>query len=287
MRSRIMACSVALLCAVFGAGADASDGRLEINQACVAAGCFAGDSPGFPVQASSDQSYVLTSNLVVADVNTSAIQGGGGATIDLNGFSVSGPVTCTRSDFYDPTTITCTAFGGGNGVSVGGGSVVRNGRIHGFGNYGILANGGLSSHAIVEDVRVEQNNAGGIYLSNGSVRRVTVTLNGGPGIWNVPGGDANGAITVDDCNVAFNKGHGINLAGLIHNCRIGYNGGAGVTHNNAGGKDSSITNCQIYRNTGKGIDAYGSYRDSEIIGNENAGGQVIGSMSDEGGNNVH
>jgi hypothetical protein len=58
-----------------------------------------------------------------------------------------------------------------------------------------------------------------------------------------------------------------------------------VIHGNAGGQNSSISDSQIYRNNGKGISAYGSYRDNEIEGNESTGGQVVGGMSDEGGNN--
>ena len=287
MRDRIATLSLSLLCLVPGLRAAAADGRLEINQACVATGCFPGDSPGFPVLTSAGQSYVLTSGLVVADADTTAIQGAVGATIDLNGFTVSGPVTCTRSSFYDPTTITCTGSGGGNGVYLTDGSALRNGQIKGFGNYGVLASGGLSSHSVVEDLRVEQNSAGGIYIDDGSVRRVDVTINGGPGIFNTPAGDANTAITIDDCNVSFNKGDGLYLAAQITHCRIGYNGGVGIHHNNAGGKISSITNNQIYRNSGKGIDAYGSYRGNDIGVNESSGGQVIGGMSDQGGNYIH
>lgn len=262
----------------------AADGVLEINEACVATGCYAGDSPGFPVQTVSGRSHVLTSNLVVPDTNTGAIEGSTGTTIDLNGFSVSGPVTCTRPGSYDPTLISCTGSGSGNGVSVGARGLVRNGRIHGFGRYGVLAAGGITDHTNVEDVRVEQNAAGGIYLSGGSLRNVNVTLNGGPGIFNLNGGDANLAITIDDCSVVFNKGDGIGLAAKIRNCVISYNGGAGIY---VAGQNSSISDCQLYRNSGKAINAWGSYRDNEITGNDDVGGQVIGTMSDEGGNNVH
>lgn len=48
-RSLGLACLAASLSAVAAAPAFAGDGRLEINQACVAAGCVAGDAPGFPI----------------------------------------------------------------------------------------------------------------------------------------------------------------------------------------------------------------------------------------------
>ena len=45
--------------------AGAGEGAIEINQLCVATGCFAGDAPGWPVQLTEPGSYVLTSNLDV------------------------------------------------------------------------------------------------------------------------------------------------------------------------------------------------------------------------------
>jgi hypothetical protein len=42
------ALGIALLSWALSPTADAADGRLEINQACVAAGCFSGDDPGSP-----------------------------------------------------------------------------------------------------------------------------------------------------------------------------------------------------------------------------------------------
>ena len=47
----------------------AVDGVLEINQACAeSTGCFAGDSPGFPVTIQDPGSYRLTGALVLTDV---------------------------------------------------------------------------------------------------------------------------------------------------------------------------------------------------------------------------
>lgn len=43
----------------------ASDGRLEIHQACVTAGCFPGDGPGLPVQVPAGASAVMTSSLAL------------------------------------------------------------------------------------------------------------------------------------------------------------------------------------------------------------------------------
>ena len=55
----------------------AGEGVLEINQACaVNTGCFPGDTALFPViiqGAMAPGSYILTSNLVVPDPNTTAV----------------------------------------------------------------------------------------------------------------------------------------------------------------------------------------------------------------------
>jgi len=108
--------------------AHAGDGRLEINAACVAAGCFAGDTPGFPVQITSAGSYLLTSNLTVPDADTTAITLGAGASLDLGGFTIAGPTSCTG------TPAVCTGTGGGSGISSGTQTSVRNGRITGMGS---------------------------------------------------------------------------------------------------------------------------------------------------------
>lgn len=269
----------------------AGDGRLEINQTCAAVGCFPGDSAGFPVTITASGSYVLTSDLVVANVASNGIQmQTQGVTLDLNGFTVRGPVTCARDqEFqYDASLLACTGSGSGTGVVGNTATLVRNGRVTGFGSYGINAGGALVLPSAVEDVRVDQNAQGGIYLNNGTIRRATVSLNGGSGIFNIAAGDASSTILIEDSTIAFNKSHGIALAGKIRGTRLSYNGGTGIIHSNAGGQNSSLTDVVIYRSLGNAINAYGSYRDTDIQGNSSTGGgQVIGGMSDEGGNHVH
>ena len=76
----------------------AVDGVIEINQdKALAGGVTAADTPGYPVTISDPQfkplSLVLTSDLVVSDPNTNGIQVfGSEATIDLNGFTIKGPM---------------------------------------------------------------------------------------------------------------------------------------------------------------------------------------------------
>jgi hypothetical protein len=68
----------------------AVDGVTEINQTTITA------SGGFPYSISTSGSYRLTSNVTVPDVNTTAIViTAPGVTLDLNGFAILGPVTCS------------------------------------------------------------------------------------------------------------------------------------------------------------------------------------------------
>ena len=91
----------------------AVDGAREIHQACVATGCFPGDTAGWPVLITEPGSYVLTSGLTVPDANTTAISiDAPHVSLDLHGFSITGPNTC---DF-------------GNGTCGGGGSMVCSSR---------------------------------------------------------------------------------------------------------------------------------------------------------------
>ncbi len=87
-------CTLAIAALTLGpaTGAGASEGRLEINHTCATqTGCGAGDTPGYPVTitSASRRSIVLTSNLVVPDASTTAIDIlVSDVTVDLAGFSI-------------------------------------------------------------------------------------------------------------------------------------------------------------------------------------------------------
>jgi len=103
----------------------AQDGVLEINQLCVAAGCFEGDDPGFPVEIINAGSYRLTSNIIVTSAFTTAIEATGpqNLTIDLNGFGMFGITDCSGG------VVTCTNTGTGDGITLIGTArvVIKNG----------------------------------------------------------------------------------------------------------------------------------------------------------------
>lgn len=143
------------------AGGHASDGVLEISQACAtsAQGCFTGDVGGaFPVEITQTGSYRLTSNLTVAGAGLTAISASAvGVTIDLNGFTISGPTVCTGN----PVT-SCTPTGAGIGVGTAAEAVVKNGRIVGMGSYGVA----LGARSRVEDLHVSSTGLNGIFVGD-------------------------------------------------------------------------------------------------------------------------
>lgn len=227
------------------AAALAGDGRLEINQACALAGCFPGDTPGIPVQTEANQSYVLTSDIAVGAVSSVGILLEAGSSLDLNGFTIAGEVTCPGA----PAVCSEQGFNGG-GVIARNGSVVRNGTIRGIRSFGIR----LEPFVRVENMRIEQNAAGGVAAdapgSIGTVIQDSLILqNGGNGISLAVGAGALGV------RVLRNTIHGNTLAGvagalsLLADNAITSNGGLGAVLNYSGSTAGFAGN-QLYGNNG-------------------------------------
>lgn len=149
-----LVCPIAsLLCA---SPSDAVDGVIELNQASALRGNVTpGDAPGLPITISQSGSYRLTGHLDVGDADTNVIDAGStpDVTIDLNGFSIRGPVFC-------PGEIPqCDASGTGVGVwSNAGFLTVRNGTIIGMGSHAIFTSGG----SLIEDLTIKHCASGGI-----------------------------------------------------------------------------------------------------------------------------
>lgn len=230
----------------------AGDGRLEINQSCVATGCFPGDTPGFPVQTQAARSYLLTSSLLVPTANTTAITLAERATLDLGGFAIEGVTSCSAS----PTL--CTNVGSGYGVYAASSVAIRNGAIRKMGSAGVLGAGAT----IVEDLLVEQN--------------------GGEGI---SGGDGGSGWVIRNCIVQLNGDDGIALAfglagdgSIIESNVIRRNGGDGIA-----GADLTITRNAIQANDDYGlrlnyIGSDGGFAENVINGNNGGGAQTIGGV---------
>jgi hypothetical protein len=176
--------------AALTAASHASDGRYEISEHCAVLGCFPGDPPGLPVIISQPGSYVLTSNLTTSDVDQTLIQvSAHNVSVDLNGFSLVGPVSCTGS----PNE--CSASGVGNGIYVTscspfpcGGLHIRNGTVRGMGRRALEIH--YVKGVILENLSLMENGSHGIFsfcgagvgAVEGLARNLVVTRNGGDGL---------------------------------------------------------------------------------------------------------
>ena len=162
--SRLTTCGLTILLA-FAPAALAVDGTVLINQSTITNGLTGCPTGGhFPIIICQPGSYRLSGNLTVPDANTSGIVVlANNVTIDLNGFSIIGPVVC--SGFPAPTS--CSAAGFGTGIANGNVStnvVVLNGDIHGMGSFAI----DLGVESRIENVHVSNNGFGGIRVSHNS-----------------------------------------------------------------------------------------------------------------------
>jgi hypothetical protein len=268
--------------------ATATEGALEINQACVASGCFPGDAPGFPITIVNSGNYVFTGDLALDNAANSAVSVGvDNVVIDMKGFSISGPNEC--SGVLDD----CTVKGGGGGIvsSVDRRNiVVRNGRISGMGFAGV----DIGQQSTIENVVTEHNWRVGIRARAGStVRDSNSNFNGYLGI------EAQNARVID-CSVSDNGqvGFAVGLAivvravatksgaeGLqdnygsqIHQSSFVENG-EGIHSVNGG---TSVFNSTIYANKGSGIFARGDVQQDASGQPVLLGGNTI--MNNNGGN---
>lgn len=285
----------------------AADGVIEINQASAeAGGVTATDTSGFPVTIDVSGSYVLTGNLAVDDPNLDGIEvTADGVTLDLNGFEISGPVTCTGLG----SAVSCGP-GTGGGINADGRArvTVRNGRVRGFGSYGVFvgnrgqlrhlvaeSNGfvGLQamSDAIVSDCIARANASGGIgVLSIATITRSTSSSNGGHGIAASEAASILGNVAYDNgsngiqCQLAcvvrdnvarFNESGGIAITeGVVSDNASLWNGTTGI---------SAGAGSTIQRNTSRGNTGFGlwlsnaAYRGNTVSGN--TGGTVNGGIN--------
>lgn len=148
----------------FSSGAAlAGEGVLEINQTCASAGCFPGDTPGFPVTIANRGSYVLTGDLMLTVAAGSAVNAievrSDDVTLDLNVFSIH----CVRTVL--PAGPCKGQSGTGDAVEIASGHNVRiaNGTVRDFAQHGI--NGADTTSYVLDGIRAVNN---GIDSSGGA-----------------------------------------------------------------------------------------------------------------------
>ncbi len=224
---------------------------IDQNKA-MAGGITPGDTPGFPITLSQPGSYKLTSNLTVPASVAGVVITGNNVTLDLNGFTISGPASCAQ--VLPSRVVNCVNSSSGSvGVDAGSskGAVVRNGTIKGAGA-GVVV-GGLGRY---ENLRVTENGAGIVEGSSQS---------------------SNGN-TLSNCLVDTNGYNGVTITyGQIERCRIVSNGGAGVATDSYA---LTISESQLMENRGYGI--YGGAARATITASNGAGNRK--SVISMGGN---
>ncbi len=147
--------------------ASADDGVFTINDVCDGFGCFPGDATGLPVTITQSGSYQLTSNIVSGSNTINVIEiNADNVTLDLNGFSIIGPRTCTG----DNATLVCTNSGmTAHGVTATSRKniVVKNGIVQGF-DTGVSLGGSSIRGNNVHHINSSQNEFG-IVVINGMI----------------------------------------------------------------------------------------------------------------------
>ncbi len=284
-----ISCLVWVLSAMVGGPALGSDGVIEIDEDCVAAGCFSGDSGGFPVTIANPGSYILTSNLTVPNTSTDAIQlTSGRVRLDLNGFSILGtgtppcsgcPASCTGS----------TGRGVYSTVALEEISII-NGSIRGMGAAGI----NLIASMEIDRVSITHNAGGGAIITGGPalVSRSGFGRNASAGL----SGPSGASIVVSDSVAACNAGDGIQLSGgslvrsvtSINNNNDGINVGGGCTVTGSSARfnargivavDSTVIGNAVQDNSGDGIYITGG---SSVTNNTAEGNGGVGIFGGDG-----
>jgi len=241
MTNRLFGLLLFAILLVSAPSALAVDGVILINQNTSVNGIPGCPHAGFPIVICQSGSYRLTGNLVNTDPNTTVINiTADDVSLDLNGFAISGPVTCNTFQ------ICSTATGAGISSLNNSNITVKNGTVRGT-SIGIALNGSAPSGKglgqLIQEMHVSGNAGAGIFIVGGIVTHCVVTLNGGQGITIFGSGIASFN------SINHNAGDGIDLAdtGMASHNEVSFNGGNGI-----GGNGLAVNNT-IMKNTGYGV----------------------------------
>lgn len=247
---------VALFASAAGASR-AAEGVLQINQACVAEGCFPGDDPGWPVTIESPGSYRLTSALDLGDIPLQELgpavhaTAAGTVELDLNGFSIRGPVSCS----LDGTVECNTSAAVGNQAAMLASAAtllrVRDGEAVGF-SYGVHC------------------------LGDCEVDRLVSTGHSGRGI--LIGGDAG---VVRNSRVSLNQQGGIIMVGVVESNVVHANNLGMFLDEGSVGRDNLVRD-----NVGTGVICQGCMLEGNTIRDNTANGVTFSSSASWRGNSL-
>lgn len=172
-----------------------------------------GDVVGYPVWITQAGHYKLMGNLVVPAGSAGIEIRADNVTLDLNGFSVIGPVTCAGT--VGSAQMCSAANQQVHGIEVKNANAhIRNGSVVGFAGDGISV---LGSLAVISDVTVRYNAGTGLSISSvgerhARVSRVMADRNGQKGI-------AAAHSLVSDCVASNNASFGltVSFSGVLSN----------------------------------------------------------------------
>lgn len=265
MTKRSICAAACVSIAVAAGAAWAGDGVVEINQSCVAAGCFAGDTAGFPVTISQPGSYRLTSDLTPTTAQVGIDVTAADVAIDLAGFSIRSTNDCSGAPDAD---VTCTvANAAADGIhSSQPRTRVRAGAVVGMGGSGLE----LGAQAEVSDVTVSDNGHRGIQIDSGRISGSSAYENKDFGLYVLAGP---GLIA---SSIAARNGFTgllVSKGSVVHSTSI-ENRGAGIVLSGLGGS-LAIGNV-VYDNALFGITAGNEdgYGDNVLNDNNGGGNQV-------------
>jgi len=214
----------ALLAVAHGAQAQIS---IDQNRA-LAGSVTPGDAPGYPVTLSVPGAYKLTGNLVVPASTDGILIAAPNVTLDLNGFSIVGPVVCTGAG----NALTCAGIKQGSGIthySGMSGTTIRNGTVRGFGITGV----GADTGATINHVTAISNGGHGIAVyGNSTVSNSMASDNGDTGFLLLSGGvitnsrshnNKSFGVRVD----SYTSGGNVEMGGAVRDSYASRNGGGG------------------------------------------------------------
>lgn len=239
----------------------AVDGEVLINQSVLnaAGGTYTITQPG---------SYKLSGSLTVPTPNTSAIViASNNVTIDLNGFSITGPVNCAGGPLCG---IPVPNIGTGHGIRAGAdlpaqgyfNITIRNGTIQGMGADGIHI---LGDSITLKDLHIWSNGLSGILVRT-------------PGGIS-PQGQTN--LIVHHCTIQRNGSYGIKTeGGVITENTIDQSGNSGLNVQAATSSGGGIVSRNVVsRSTDFGLllQSGVSYVGNVLMGN--VSGQVVGGIN--------
>lgn len=188
--------------------AGAGEGAFEINQLCVATGCFAGDAPGWPVQITEPGSYVLTSNLDVPSSSEGVEIQASQVVLDLGGHAIRSGHVCTGDG---PS---CSGAAGIRGIGFGimnfpSSITIRNGSVQGFEFECMRVSG---AGVVVRDLQVSDCGSHGIlHFGQGLIENTVVRNCGDTGVL------GNGLVTVRNSYLLNNFSYGVQDANCSGN----------------------------------------------------------------------